>query len=82
MRNRKRETRLTPRRARARSRRPHLSPAAAERSLARLAGLDDFSGLAKPVLFARLKEHNLERLTRVQNRGLKRHASWCVEGVH
>lgn len=52
-------------------------------SLARLAGLDDFSGLAKPVLFARLKEHNLDRLTRVRNRGLKRHASWAdVAGGH
>ena len=49
---------------------PLHSPAAgrarARRSLARLAGLDDFSGLAKPVLFARLKEHNLDRLTRVR----------------
>ena len=46
---------------------PAAGRARARRSLARLAGLDDFSGLAKPVLFARLKEHNLDRLTRVRN---------------
>ena len=35
------------------------------------------------MLFARLKEHNLDRLTRVRNRGLKRHASWAdVAGGH
>ena len=77
---------LTRARARALPAPPH-PPAAgrarARRSLARLAGLDDFSGLAKPVLFARLKEHNLDRLTRVRNRGLKRHASWAdVAGGH